>query len=347
MLNCARYWESLWYRRRLNFFTALLLPCSWIFRIIVGLRRFCYRAKWKKTHYFPVPVVVVGNITVGGTGKTPFVVWLAQLLKDHGFRPGIVSRGIGGIPQRGPYTVKIDSDPKIVGDEAIVLVRRTHCPMVVSVNRVAAVEYLLAHSDCNIVISDDGLQHYRLGRQVEIALKDSMRGLGNRYLLPAGPLREPAQRLQEVDFVVLNFAGCGNLSDNTPGSPRDDELLANLNGYTMQLLGNTLVSMQNEQQQISLDFFKNQTVHAVAGLGNPERFFAALRQKGLIIIEHIFPDHYCYQADDLKFKEAFPIVMTEKDAVKCFGFANERCWYLPVSARLDKKLIKDFLKKIV
>lgn len=325
-----RYWESHWYRSTYSFFTVLLLPFSWLFRIVVAIRYFCYQKKWKKTYHFPVPVIVVGNITVGGTGKTPFVIWLAQLLKKQGFRPGIISRGVGGKAQQTGYWVSESSDPSIVGDEALVLARRAGCPLVISVDRVAAIKELLANSDCNIVISDDGLQHYRLGRTVEIALIDGTRGLGNGCLLPAGPLREPAKRLKKVDVIVRQ----GGMTE--PGE------------FAMELCGDTLISVQNEQHRIPLKSFNNQTVHAVAALGNPQRFFSLLRQQGgLTLIEHIFPDHYSYQISDLSFEDTFPVVMTEKDAVKCRGLVDEKCWYLPVTARLDKTLAEYLLKKII
>jgi tetraacyldisaccharide 4'-kinase len=310
--------ESHWYRSSYSWLTLLLLPLSWLFRLIVALRYFFYRFKIKKTFLFNVPVIVVGNITVGGTGKTPFVIWLAHFLQKEGFSPGIVSRGMGGEQLNVPYWVDAVSDPAVVGDEALLLVRRTHCPMVVGVDRVAAVKELLQKTNCNIVISDDGLQHYRLGRTIEIAIIDGERRFGNGCLLPSGPLREPLKRLKRVDVVVVNGAKLAK------------------NEEYMHLEGSKLISLVKNQQIQSVAEFKNKTVHAVAGIGNPNRFFNALRNENIQLIEHLFPDHYLYQASDIHFSDDLPVIMTEKDAVKCIGFADERHWYLPVQAEMSK-----------
>lgn len=304
--------ERHWYQPEWSWVTFLLFPLSLLFKFIVTLRRFCYRKRLLKIHSFPVPVIVVGNITVGGTGKTPFVIWLAALLKSQGHSPGIVTRGVGGKQQREPRWVKENADVKLTGDEAILLAKRTECPVVIGIDRVAAVQELLAKTTCDVVISDDGLQHYRLGRDVEIAIIDAARGLGNGCLLPAGPLRESSDRLQEVDHVVYQVG----VSDVRTG-------------ITMCLRGDDLVSLKTSQK-ISLSEWKGKTVHAVAAIGNPSRFFAALRLQGLVLIEHVFPDHYLYREKDFCFDDELPIVMTEKDAVKCGGFADERFWCLPV-----------------
>ncbi len=322
--------ESHWYRSSYSWLTVLLLPLSWLFRLVVAIRYFLYRFKIKKSFKFNVPVIVVGNMTVGGTGKTPFVIWLAQFLQKEGFTPGIVSRGVGGEQLSVPYWVDATADPAMVGDEALLLVRRTHCPMVVGVDRVAAVKELLQKSNCNIVISDDGLQHYRLGRMIEIAIIDGERRFGNGCLLPAGPLREPLKRLQRVDVVVVN----GDQSEK--------------NEECMHLQGNKLVSLVKNHQIQSVTEFKNKTVHAIAGIGNPSRFFSALLHEKIQLIEHVFPDHYLYQASDIHFPDDLPVIMTEKDAVKCIGFADERHWYLPVQAEMSKGVetkISDILKR--
>lgn len=304
------------YRRSLSLQAILLLPLAWIFKSLVALRRFLYRHKIIRSFDFPIPIIVVGNITVGGTGKTPLVIWLAHFLKTKGFNPGIVTRGVGGKKQVLPFHVTQNTDPHVVGDEAVLLKERTGCPLVVCINRVAAVKDLLMHSDCDVVITDDGLQHYRLKRDIEIAVIDAERQLGNRCFLPAGPLRESPLRLKKVDFVVQHGAA-------QPG------MLA------MQLTGEKVVAVA-DRSVIALQDFAQKKVHAVAGIGHPNRFFAALKAQGFEVIEHVFPDHYLYCRDDFQFGDALPIIMTEKDAVKCKSFADHRFWFLPVDAKLDK-----------
>lgn len=326
MLNLQRRW----YQSTHDVVTFCLLPLSYLFRVIVYFRRKLYCIKFKKSVRFSVPIIVVGNITIGGTGKTPFVVWLAHFLKQQGYKPGIVSRGVGGKQQRLPRWVEEDSDPQAVGDEAVLLVNKSRCPVVIGVDRVAAVRELLSKADCNIVISDDGLQHYRLERDIEIALLDGARGLGNKSLLPAGPLREAPSRLQSVDFVVQQ--GFSNESLDAT--------------FMMTLQGDKLISLRNQQQTVSLTHFQQTTVHAVAAIGNPTRFFTALRAQGLQVVEHVFPDHYLYVAGDFKFSDNLPIVMTEKDAVKCREFADERFWYLPVEMVIDGEFGKSLLDKL-
>jgi tetraacyldisaccharide 4'-kinase len=316
--------EHHWYRKYYTWLTLLLLPLSGLFYSIVSLRQFCYRTGLKKTIHFPVPVIVIGNITTGGTGKTPLVIWLAHFLKAEGFNPGIVSRGVGGMKNKLPQRVDEKSNPKIVGDEALLLAKRTRCPMVVCIDRVAAVNELLTSSDCNIVIADDGLQHYRLGRAIEIAVINGERQFGNRLLLPAGPLRELPNRLKKVDYIV------------TQGETGD---------ITMQLHGEELHAIQHKAKK-TLDQLTHQVVHAVAAIGHPERFFAKLRSKGLDIIEHVFPDHYLFKKNDFDFSDGHLIIMTEKDAVKCQFIADERFWYLPVAATVDKRLGESLLKKL-
>lgn len=315
-----------WYRSH-SFLSILLLPLSWIFRAAVALRHFLYRVGLKKTVNFSVPVIVVGNITVGGTGKTPLVMWLANLLKKEGYHPGIVSRGYGGKKQLIPRWVDLNTDPQEVGDEAVLLAKRSQSPVVVCADRVAAVKTLLSKTHCDVVLSDDGLQHYRLGRYIEIAVIDSDRRFGNGCLLPAGPLREDKKRLKAVDFVIEH------------GKAKQGML-------SMHLMGNHLASVGDSQGQMRIDSLKNKTVHAVAGIGHPERFFSYLRNKGLRIIEHVFPDHYLYCSADFNFMDSLPVIMTEKDAVKCKKFADERFWYLPVDVEIDKVFQVALLAKL-
>lgn len=326
-----RLLERDWYRPTLTLRTVCLLPFSWLFRMIVAVRRFLYRIRVKKTFQFQVPVIVVGNITVGGTGKTPFVIWLAEQLRQQGFNPGIVSRGVGGNAQIKPGWVTDQSLVNEVGDEALLLLKRTRCPLVIGVDRVACVETLLSKQNCNVVISDDGLQHYRLGRQVEIALIDGARGLGNKQLLPAGPLREPVSRLDEVDFIVRHDARNQVVSEEIPGSNMQ---------WLMSLQGDQIVSVKDNITTLPL---QKTRVHAVAAIGNPERFFNFLREKNFEIIPHPFPDHYLFKKEDLAFGDSLPIVMTEKDAVKCGAFASEIVWYVPVESVLDPALFQKIM----
>jgi len=316
--------EPLWYQKKKSILRYVLLPLALLFYLAVTFRQFLYRKQWIKTIRFKKPVIIVGNITVGGTGKTPFVIWLADFLKKNGLNPGIVSRGVGSQKKcYVPHWVKITDDPRQVGDEAILLAKRTHCPVVIAVNRAAAVETLLTHSDCNIVIADDGLQHYRLGRDIEIALIDVERGLGNGLMLPAGPLRESPHRLKQVDFLVYHGKKGQMILQEKPALP----LAATLSN-------------------VSFSDVRRETWHAVTGIGHPARFFTLLRQQGFTILEHIFPDHHLFQPEDFHFNDRHPIIMTEKDAVKCQRFADERFWYLPVDAIIDPLLQQTLWNKI-
>jgi tetraacyldisaccharide 4'-kinase len=290
------------------------------------------------TSSLTIPVIVVGNISVGGTGKTPFVIWLVKFLQAQGYRPGIVSRGVGRKKWLAKnhidrvHMVKPDDEASEVGDEALLLVRNTNCALVIGVDRVAAVKHLIKHSNCNIVISDDGLQHYRLGRELEIAMLDGSRRCGNKLLLPAGPLREPVSRLQTVDFVVVNG---GNDND----------------AYRMTLQANEFISVMDEQDKISFAEFQRSQVHAVAAIGNPQRFFSSLVNAGFDVLPHVFPDHHLYQPQDLNFQnsktsDSLPILMTEKDAVKCSSFADKRYWYLSVRARMNAEFEQALLTKL-
>jgi tetraacyldisaccharide 4'-kinase len=322
--------ERQWYRPSLTWITRCLMPLSWIFGAVVGCRRFLYRFNFKKSHVFSIPIIVVGNITVGGTGKTPCVIWLAKLFSARGYQPGIVSRGVGGKKQLTAYRVTQDADVNEVGDEAVLLAKRTQCPVVVCIDRVAAVQDLLAHTSCNVVISDDGLQHYRMARNVEIAVIDGMRDLGNQCLLPAGPLREPVSRLQTVDFVLRQGT-----------APQ-----RGMNAYSFVLHGEFAVSVKNEMNKIPLHQFATKRIHAVAAIGNPSRFFDSLREQGFNVVEHIFPDHYLFTKEDFVFSESLPILMTEKDAVKCVEFADERFWYVPVDVQFDKDFSEQIVRKM-
>ena len=309
--------ERIWYNGGIGVIP--LLPISWLFRLLTGVRRWLYRHDWLKVNRFSAPLIVVGNITVGGTGKTPFVIWLSQFLRDKGYRPGIVSRGYGGSASKWPQPVTPESKPALVGDEAVLLARRCRCPMVVSPNRSDAVKMLLKDFDCDIVIADDGLQHYAMGRDIEIVIVDGQRRFGNGHVLPAGPLREPVTRLKSVDLCVINGA---------PQAP--DE-------YRMTLTQRSLYNLQAPEEIDQLSIFKDKRVHAVAGIGHPERFFDLLSTAGIEVVAHSFPDHHAYCEDDLKFGDDNPVLMTEKDAVKCASFAKLDYWVVAIEMAPELK----------
>lgn len=296
-----------------------LLPLSWAMSGAVHLRRRAYASGWCKRLTLPVPVIVVGNITAGGTGKTPVVAWLARSLAAAGWRPGIVSRGYGRAA-RGRVRVHPGSTPREVGDEPILLARRTGLPVCVARDRVAAARYLLEMDGVDVIIADDGLQHYRLARDVEIAVIDAVRGFGNGHLLPAGSLREPPARLREVDLVLAN------------GGPWEDAV-----SFTLRAGEATRLS---DGARCPLASFRGQRVHAVAGIGHPRRFFDMLRAAGIEPVEHAFADHHAYRPGDLEFADDDPVLMTEKDAVKCEGIADARAWQVPVEVSLDARVFR-------
>jgi tetraacyldisaccharide 4'-kinase len=317
--------DHFWYAR--SPWLVLLTPLSLLFRLAVALRRFAYRHGLLRSHKLPVPVIIVGNITVGGSGKTPLVAWLADYLLHKGYRPGIVARGYGGKASSWPQQVRRDSDPAIVGDEAVLLAAMTGCPMAVAPNRFSAASALVKYYDCNVVIADDGLQHYALQRDIEIIVIDGVRRFGTGFMLPAGPLREPVSRLREADLVVVNGLG---------GSGE----------YPMKLKSAALRNLLDDSRSCPLEEFRQRKVHVVAGIGNPERFFQSLRQVLRDIETHAFPDHHRFRRQDIAFDDDAPVLMTAKDAVKCRRYATGNEWYVPVKAemtsefcaRLDKLL---------
>lgn len=312
-----------WYTPRLTVLCALVAPLALLFRAASAVRRWMYLVGILRVHSLGVPVIVIGNINVGGSGKTPLALRIAQELASRGWRPGLVSRGYGG-SGRTPRCVSATSSPDDVGDEPVLLAR-SGLPVWVGRDRVGAGRALIAeHPDCNVVIADDGLQHYALARDVEIVAIDGKRGFGNGRTLPAGPLREPISRLGEVDALV-------RLGDRPRRLSRRE--------FEMALAGERFVRVNNAAITSRADAFAGKDVHAVAGIGNPERFFAYLRTLGIVPIAHAFPDHYRYTSRDIALPGATAILMTEKDAVKCAAFADDRCWTLPVAAIVDPSLI--------
>jgi tetraacyldisaccharide 4'-kinase len=304
--------EQLWYGgSRLSW---LLLPLAWVYGLAVRLRRLAYRHGLLRAVRLPVPVIIIGNITVGGTGKTPVVEWLVRQLKAAGHRPGIVSRGYGGALRGEPVLVTAGSSTEEVGDEPVLLAKRTGVPVCAGADRVSAARQLVERG-AGIVVADDGLQHYALQRDLEIAVVDGARGLGNGWLLPAGPLREPAGRLREVDFVLVN---------NSPGSSPQP-------GFT--LAGNVAINLVSGEHR-PLGVFSGQRVWAVAGIGNPQRFYAALRAAGLEPVAVPVADHGTVDLTALNRLQQQPILMTEKDAVK-YRCDHANAWYLPVQASIS------------
>ena len=315
----------------------LLLPISWIYSVVIACRRFLYAAGVLRTRRVSVPVIVVGNITVGGTGKTPLTLWLAEELAARDYNPGIISRGYRGSAGPEPLQVTADSDPAIVGDEAVLMASRSECPVVVHPDRVAAAN-LAIELGANIIVSDDGLQHYRLGRDFEIAVVDGARLYGNRRLLPAGPLREPLSRLNSVDQILVQNDDDFNLGPlhRSSGPPELD----------FQLVASAICRLDNSDVRHSGDF-SGSRVHALAGIGNPERFFRLLEAHGIDVIWHPLADHAEISQEDLEFDDDLDVVMTEKDAAKCRWLDSSNCWYVPVDVAFDDAGATELLKRIL
>lgn len=318
--------ERQWYR--ITPLHLLLLPLSLLFSLLSSIRRLLYHHGLLSSKKLHVPVIVIGNITVGGSGKTPLTLWLARQLMDKGWHPGIISRGYGSknsFPRHASPSDTADS----VGDEPLLMAQRKLCPVWVGRDRVAAGTALLkAHPECDILLSDDGLQHYRLQRDFEIAVVDGVRRFGNGFLLPAGPLRELPSRLKKVDAVVVN-GGTNEMGE-----------------YRMQLAGSAFQNLLKPEATREPEDFSGMKLHAIAGIGHPQRFFTSLANMGLKAQPHAFPDHYQYSAADIALPDADAILMTEKDAVKCMPFATEKCWVLRVEAQLDPALTQHILERI-
>lgn len=318
--------ERCWYRAEPP--PAILRPLSCAFGVVAAARARRQRARAAP---LPVPVVVVGNISVGGTGKTPFVIWLVERLRHWGWRPGIVSRGYGGRAPEYPWPVTAGSEAAHCGDEPLLLARRLGVPLMVDPDRRRAAQALLREQGVDIVVADDGLQHYRLARDFEICVVDGRRGLGNGWLLPGGPLREPPSRLDAVDLVVVNGEGW-SAPTSTPALSMRLAL-----GDAWPLAGGPAMPLFR---------WYGKTVHAVAGIGNPSRFFDALTAEGVEVIAHPFPDHHRFRASDLDFDDDLPVLMTEKDAVKCLSFAPATCWAVPASARIEPEAAEAVRKSL-
>jgi len=310
MKRLDHYWYSV------NLISLLLLPLSILFCIIGKLRKLLYKTGVLKSYAAPVPVIVVGNISVGGTGKTPLIVELVKQLQVKGKNPGVISRGYGGNAKQWPQPVSADSSAELVGDEPVLIQNRTSCPVVVGPNREDDINLLLENHECDVILSDDGMQHYAMQRKFEIAVVDAERQFGNGFCLPSGPLRENRSRLKKVDMVLLNGGDTDQVS------------------FSMQSAQCCPLDAQNEK--LLLSAFSGKKVHAVAGIGNPERFFNMLRNNNINVVEHVFNDHFAYKEEDLIFGDQLPVLMTEKDAVKCKSFTLDQHWYVPVDITLSE-----------
>jgi len=315
----ARHWY------RLSPLSVILYPLSLVFRFVVAARRLLFRLGVLASARLPIPVVVVGNLTVGGTGKTPLVIALARALRRSGLRPGILSRGYGASGVE-PSAVTAGDEAERVGDEPLLLAEHSGCPVWIGADRVAAARALCAaHPACNVIVCDDGLQHYRLRRDVEIAVEDE-RGLGNGLLLPAGPLREPADR--RVDATVVNGGGPG------PGK------------FAMRLVAAGLYRIGDASAPVTPSELSGKRLHAIAGIGNPGRFFATLSSMGLVFSAHPFPDHHAFRAEEIQFADSDFVLMTEKDAVKCRRFGRRDLVAVRVEAEVDPAVTELILERI-
>jgi tetraacyldisaccharide 4'-kinase len=342
-----------WYR--ITPLHLILFPISLVFRVLVALRRELYHNGIMTSHQLLLPVIVVGNISVGGTGKTPLTLALAQQLIERGWHPLIISRGYGRSLSRAQQ-VNLSSPPAQVGDEPLLMAQRDICPVWVGADRVATARAALqVHPQCDVVLCDDGLQHYRLQRDAEIAVIDGARGFGNGLMLPAGPLREPVSRLQTVDAVVVNVQARFPHPNPLPEGEGTNESLrefqfdggnAPAGQYAMRLTGAVFYNLLNPGQTATPADFQQSNNHAVAGIGHPQRYFQHLETLGVTFTPHAFPDHHPYRAAELSFTDCDAILVTEKDAVKCAAFADARYWVLRVDAQIDPALIDHLLRKI-
>lgn len=315
-----QHWiNRVWYGRSL--ISWLLLPLSGLYWLVIWLRKIMFKYFTGGPKKFEVPLIVVGNITVGGTGKTPMVVYLCEELKKLGYTPGVASRGYGG-STRSLAVVTSFHDAGQVGDEPVLIYDRTGVPVAVGDNRLEVIDHLIRTQNCNVVVCDDGLQDYRFVRDIEIIMVDGERRFGNKRLLPAGPLREPINRIFQSEFRVVTGRPNSAISEDSMQFDVDD-----------------LCALNERNKTMPLDTMKGQTVHALAGIANPQRFFELLSAKGLNVIGHAYEDHAVFSLEDLQFPDDFPVLMTEKDAVKCRMFELDNVWYLPITARLPNSFV--------
>ncbi len=332
-MSIIKYWQSY------NWFSLCLWPLSLIYCLVISIRKRCYQFHCFAIKPSKVPVIIIGNITVGGNGKTPLIIQLLKEFKNKGYTPGVVSRGYGAINSdlsKGAVEVDTSQESKLYGDEPWMIAKKLDVPVVIGHKRALAVEYLIKNYACDMVFSDDGLQHYAMARDIEICVVDTSKKFGNGFCLPAGPLREPISRLKEIDFIVHHKTSD---SDSTNIETQDFQMHLEFD-HILPLNG-----IKNTKEMQLLDF-KDKTVHAVAGIANPLRFFNQLRKHGINVIEHAFADHYQYRPSDFEFGDDLPILMTEKDAVKCIHFELKNCSYISVKTILSKDLVSSIIAKL-
>ncbi|MCF6767697.1 tetraacyldisaccharide 4'-kinase [Thiotrichales bacterium 19S11-10] len=325
-----KYFLRHWYQQNKTYLAYLLMPIAWIYYLTSLIRRFIY------TRYLQpklnIPVIVIGNITLGGVGKTPLVEAIYTKLKEKGYTPGIISRGYGR-KTKEDLVISEKHRATDVGDEPLMLYQFLQCPIAVAKKRLQALRLITKqYPNVDVIISDDGLQHYQLPRDVEIIVIDAKRKLGNELIFPAGPLREKKTRVKTVDFVIYN---------ESDTSPIDASY-----HYTMTLKPSGLINLKTKKSY-SPDYLSRQTIYAVAGIGNPSRFFYSLTNLGYQIIEKPFPDHYQYKIHDFAFKDDFPIIMTYKDAIKCESFDLDNLWYLSVKVEISEQFFDQLLLRII
>lgn len=313
--------DHYWYD--INTVAIFLWPVSLLFRTLVWFRRKAYALGVFESFKVAKPLIVIGNLSVGGTGKTPLIIELNKLLTDMDLKVGVISRGYGGTGP-WPHQLTDQSSAAVSGDEPVQLFQRTKLPIVVGPNRVDDAKLLCKENNVDIILADDGLQHYRMQRDLELIVVDQQRQFGNGFCLPAGPLREPLSRLNEKSWCVFNGG---------------DQY------YSFQIKPSNTVQL-NTKRTVKLQYFENKTVHAVAGIGNPQRFFNMLKDNGINVIEHAFQDHHNFTVDDLNFNDDLAVLMTEKDSVKCQNIDNERLWYVAIDITLSDNFITDFKKEV-
>lgn len=369
--SLQRWLESIWYdkNKTSSISRLLLIPLSYLYSAINNYQRKTQTANLLKSGTkLSCPVIVVGNITVGGTGKTPLTIHIVKLLQQAGYKPAIITRGYGGKATIWPQSVVADSDASIVGDEAVLMASSTAVPVYAGANRLESIEQLLKAHDCDVIVSDDGMQHYKLPRDIQIAVIDGERQLGNGYCLPAGPLREKKERLKDCDLIVvngqktqfieLNHDGSDTASNETANHDVENHDIENrdiesyeIESFEMSLSGQTLINLLTLETK-PLNDFDGQTIQALTGIGNPQRFYSSLKAQGLKVIENSFPDHYAFEKSDLNFDEASTVIMTEKDAVKCKPLISDslngskQYWCLPVTAKLPNEFNIALLTKL-
>lgn len=325
--NYKQVWvDRVWYQD--SWVSVLLLPLAFLYWLLISVRKHIYFKYFYVHKKYSCAVIIVGNITVGGTGKTPMVIHLCQQLKQLGYRPAVTSRGYGVALNSSRLVTDADTALQ-VGDEPLLIYQNAKVPVMVGPDRSSSIRQLIEQKLCNVVVCDDGLQDYRFMHDIEICMLDAVRMFGNGRLLPAGPLREGTQKTLTCDFVV------------TTG-----KIVPAVSADAMTLQMNEAVNLSDQQQRVSLDHWQHQTVHAIAGIGHPQRFFDALREHNIIVIEHVFADHAMYNVSDFQFNDQLPVLMTEKDAVKCLHFKLENAWYVTITAQTNNTLIERIHSKL-